>query len=372
MAKMSKPELVAFLASYVNSSLVTSGTFTVTTANTVGLLDKVAKIITLDSTYADKLEMFEAEYLNFAKSIEEYKSDLIMPQTYDPTGANALAPHRGTYRPVTWSFTLGRLKVPQTIDFDDVERGVHTAEQFASVIADKYKAQNDSLVVMRYAQKKQALGLLIDRCEYAMDASNATSFTANANHTNIGGLYKDSNNVTYVLVKKYTANAESDVAGAVASGYLIEYKLTEEVPVPVDATTGEDFIVALKKDAEIADDMSEGRSLSGNTLGKSPAGLVLIVKQGIMPELEAKTYAGAFNRNDIVAPFEIVRVPDFGDYSGKAYAILMDRRGLKRFPTYKAVRENLNGDGDFLNLFAHEECTIHISNNTFVKVYEDD
>ena len=48
----------------------------------------------------------------------------------------------------------------------------------------------------------------------------------------------------------------------------------------------------------------------------------------------------------------------------------MDARGIKLHNTYRAVRENLNGDGDWLNLFFHVEYPCHVSRNTFVKVYK--
>ena len=367
--KLSKAQLTASVASYVDGAKISLDSFSATYNNTVGLLDTVSKIFTLQSNYVDKLAMFDGEFLSYGKTVEEWKSDLKLAEDYDPTGANALAPHRGTYRPVSFSFTLGRKKIPQTIDNNDIERAVHNAEQFAEIIADKYKVITDSETVYRYAMKRQALGLLIGRCVYAMTASNATLFTANANHTNINGLYKDSNNVVYTLVKKYTANAEANVAGAIASGYLIKNELSQEIAQPVDTSTGEAFIEQLKKDVEISEDMSEGHSLNANTLGISPAGLVLVVKQGIMPNLEVNTFSGAFHENQVASPVEIVRVPDFGNDATGCYAVLMDKRGIRLFNSYRAVRENVNGDGDWLNLFAHFEFTAHISRNTFVKAY---
>ena len=367
--KLSKAQLINAVATYVAGAKISVDSFSATYNNTVGLLDTVSKIFTLQSNYVDKLAMFDGEFLSYGKTVEEWKSDLKLAEDYDDTGANALSPHRGTYRPVSFSFTLGRKKIPQTIDYDDVERCVHNAEQFAEIIADKYKVITDSEITYRYAMKRQALGLLVGRCVYAMTASNATLWTANADHTNISGLYKDSNNVVYTLVRKYTANAEADVAGAIASGYLIKNELAEEIAQPVDTSTGEAFIEQLKKDVEISEDISEGHSLNANTLGVSPAGLVLIVKQGIMPVLETQVLAGAFHTDKVAVPVEIVRVPDFGNDATGCYAILMDKRGMRLFNSYRAVRENLNGDGDFLNVFAHFEFTAHISKNTFVKAY---
>ena len=143
-----------------------------------------------------------------------------------------------------------------------------------------------------------------------------------------------------------------------------------EIAKPVDDTTGEAFIEQVLEDAEVASDFSEGRSLNGNTLGASlEAGLVLVMKQGIMPSLKVQTLAGAFNRDDLAMPAEIVVVPDFGDADDDIYAVLVDRRIMRLHNTYRAVRENMNGQGDFLNMFYHTENTAHISRNAFVKVY---
>ena len=55
---------------------------------------------------------------------------------------------------------------------------------------------------------------------------------------------------------------------------------------------------------------------------------------------------------------------DLVDYPGRT-------TGDFKYFIYRAVRENLNGDGDWLNLFFHVEYTCHVSRNTFVKVYKE-
>ena len=156
-----------------------------------------------------------------------------------------------------------------------------------------------------------------------------------------------------------------------ADGILIELQMMEEVPVPEDSTTGENFIKALKAAVEKAQDVSEGFSLNGNTIG-AEEGLALYVKQGVMPSLEVDTMAGAFHLEKFSTGVEAKVINDFGSTTSKAYAILMDRRGAKLHIDYEAVRENFNGFGDFLNLFSHIESTAWISRNCFVKIFVDD
>ena len=100
-------------------------------------------------------------------------------------------------------------------------------------------------------------------------------------------------------------------------------------------------------------------------------GLVLVVKQGVIPSLEADTWAGAFNREMLALPAQVIVVKDFGSCDDKVYGVLVDSRGMRLHNTYNATRENLNGDGDFLNVFRHTEDTAYISRNCFVKFYKE-
>ena len=73
----------------------------------------------------------------------------------------------------------------------------------------------------------------------------------------------------------------------------------------------------------------------------------------------------------LALPTEVIVVKDFGSENDGVYAMLVDRRGMRLHNTYNATRENLNGDGDFLNVFRHTEDTAYISRNVFVKFYKN-
>ena len=378
MAKLSKAELKSVVALYVASNKLGVESFSETKDNTVGLLDVLGKIYTNWQNYEDKLALFDGEDLSFGKTIEEWAQDLILPEDFDASGSGALAPHVSTYRPVEFSYTLGRKTIPQTIRNDDIERAVHNIGQFEDIIAGKTKAMYDSETMLRYAIKRQALGVLIGRCDGAMDSSNAdvtlaTEGTSISSDVDVNELvYVTATTKMYVAVKPISSSAGLTGTTAIAGGYLIEYKLITEIDIPVDDLTGEAFIQQVLEDVEVASDFSEGHSLNGNTLGGNPeAGLVLVIKQGVMPAVKVKTLAGAFHREELALPAEIVVVPDFGNADADYYAILVDRRIMRLHNTYRAVRENLNGQGDFLNMFYHTENTAHISRNCFVKVYKD-
>lgn len=373
MRKLSLEQLKAYVASIVTTAKISNASFVESRDNTAGLLDKIGKIITLDTTYTiDKLARFDGEYLSYGKTIEEWQEDLIMPQAYDETGANALAPASMPYRPVFYSYTLGRKVIKATIKNNDLERAVHNEGQFIDLITMKTKRLNDSMAQYRYGLKRELLGKYIDLVEGEADATQATTFTANADHLSVNAMFRKASNSTTnaILVAPYHANDASNYDDAVAKGFLIELKQKEVIDVPVDTTSGEAFLKAVKKDLERAQDVSEGFSLNGNTLGATD-GLVLIVKQGIMPDLEVDTFAGAFNRGDLAVDVDIIVLPDFGNTTSKAFAVLMDARGMRLHNTYNASRDNANGEGDFLNIFRHTEDTAFASRNTFIKIYTE-
>ena len=377
MAKLSIAQLSSVVANYVASNKISVDSFSETRANSVGLLDVLGKIYTLWQNYGDKLALFDGEDLSFGKTIEEWAQDLILPEDFDASGSGALSPHESTYRPVSFSYTLGKKTIPQTIRNNDIERAVHNIVQFEDIISGKTKALYDSETMFRYALKRQALGVLIARCDDAMDSTNADVTLATAGTTISGAVavnelvYITATAKMYVCVKPIASGSGLTGTTAIAGGYLIELDLVTALAIPSSDVTGEAFIEQVLKDVEVASDFSEGHSLNGNTLGGNPeAGLVLVMKQGIMPSLKVQTLAGAFHRDELAIPAEIVVIPNFGDADDDFYAVLVDRRIMRLHNTYRAVRENMNGQGDFLNMFYHTENTVHVSRNCFVKVYK--
>lgn len=390
MAKLSFEALKSYVANVVTIAKLSLADFTATRNNTVGLLDKIGKIVVLDTEYQqDKLALFDGEYLSFGKTIEEWSADLIQIEDHDPDGQNALSPHRSTYRPAFYSYTLGRKKIPQTIDYDDLERAVHFMEQYVSLIAMKYKRIADSMAVYRYQVKREMiakfyaitqdskLGLGDAGATATWTSASSTGWNSAVNQEAKNGLFVLKVNITssslngvYIAVKPIAQASTKTLVELIGDGSLIKLNLVQEIAKPVDDTTGEAFIKQLKKDVEVATDLSEGHSLNGNSLGATE-GLVLILKQGVIPSLEVDTWAGAFQEKMLALPTEVIVVKDFGSENDGVYAMLVDRRGMRLHNTYNATRENLNGDGDFLNVFRHTEDTAYISRNVFVKFYKN-
>ena len=370
MAKLSLEELKSAVASYVGSNKVAYASFSETRNNIVGLLDKIGKIVQLDTSFFDKLGELDGEQLSYGKTIEEWYQDLIEAVDYnqDADGSRALKFYSPTYRPVCYNVSLGKKMIATSIPNNNIERAVHNEGQFVDIISTMTKRLSDSKATFKYQVKRELLGKL---CDLAVGAySGATAYVDATTDITEGTFYKQSTN--YGVCVKAKEHAVGDTwATLVAGGYLITINFVREVAVPEDASTGEAFIKAVKECVEIAQDVSEGFSLNGNTIG-AEMGLAMYVKQGVMPSLEVDTMAGAFHLDKLSTGLNAKVIRDFGSTNSNAYAIIMDTRAVRLHVDYEAVRENFNGAGDFLNLFSHLELTGAISRNAFFTIFVDD
>ena len=372
MAKLSYAELKSVVSSLITKAKISNPSFVETRDNVVGLLDKIGAIITLDTDYQqDKLYMFDGFFMSFGKTIEEYQQDLILPSSFDSDGSGALSPSDPSYRPVDYSYSVGRKVIKTTIRNNNIERAVHFEAQLVDIVAMQFKRLEDSMAVYRYELKKEMLAKYIALCEepYASTTTFAVSTAYSVGDYVRQASTGDGAKVFAVVVKPILNTNTHNWAAAVAAGELIVLELIQELAKPVDTSTGEAFIEEVKKSLEKAGDLSEGHSLNGNSLGAVSA-LKLIVKQGVIPALQVQTMAGAFHSEDLAIPADIVVVNSFGSANEDYYAVLMDERGMRLHNTYNATREQVNGDGDFLNIFRHTEDTAHVSRNTFIKVFK--
>lgn len=315
MAKMTIATLKDAIKTYVDATKQ-AGTWKATTDNLYGLIDKVGKIVTIDGVYQDKLPELDGDELPLGKTIEEYFVDLTLPQTWTDCatdGKNALTPAMPTVEAVAYSYTLGREKIKTTQPYDNLERAALTSEGASNMSAKILERLQNSYSLTRYATKKQLIG-------NAMTKSMAV------------------------------ASCKAQVA------------------IPTDTATGEAFVKQIKNDVEEASFAHQG-GLANALIGSAPE-LYLYVKKGVMSALEVDTYAGAFNREDLAMPCKIRVVDDFGaDRTDKAWAFLVDIRGLKLHNSYNAIRTDSNGEGDFINFIRHFEDTAFISKFVYMKAY---
>lgn len=371
--KLSIKELESYVATLLSKDLIANGTFTATKNNIVGLLDKVGKITTLDQNFVDLLPELDGEFLAYGKIVEEYHEDLIMPEAFDRQGSGALTYKESSYRPVSYSYPIAKQKISMSIPNDDIERAVNDGEEFARIIAIKHKRLTDSESLLKFQLKKELLGKYAQLAIDEMSDENP-EFDYQTDY-DVNTCLVDSEKTPTkhgIMVKPYDASeveGVTDWASAVAKGYIIEINLIEEIAKPVDTETGEAFIESAKKLVERLGENGEGDSLNGNVLGAQNT-LMMYILHGIIPNLEVQTQAGAFQIGKLTLPTPIKALKDFGALSKDYFAMVIDTRGVKLHPNYKAIRENLNGDGDFLNIFMHLGFTPYASRNTAIHLFK--
>ena len=314
MAKMTISGLATFVASYVTAAKQ-AGAWSATTDNIYDLVDKIGMQITLDGSFIDKLPELNGNDLPLGKTIEEWFVDLTLPTDYDSNGSSCLAPSYPTAETPSYNYPLPRKVIKTTVPFDNLERAALTPVDAGNMVAKITQRLQDSYALYTYAQKKQLLANVISKAE------------------TVGG------------------------------------NLVEQIAVPTDTATSEAFIKQIKEDVETASFANEGHSLGGQLIGAAPE-LMLIVKKGVMPTVQVDALAGAFQAEQLAIPARVKVVDDFGDNATGVFAMLIDPRGVKLHRGYHAIRENLNGEGDFMNYFDHSENTGFISKSTFVKVYK--
>lgn len=317
MAKLTLAGIAAFAQAYVDASKQ-AGTFSASTNNTAGLVDKIGKQITIDGLFQDKLPELNGDDLPLGKTIEEYFIDMTLPTAYTNAateGAKDVVPELPTFEACAYSYTLGRKKVKTTVSMNDYDRAMLSSESAGNLVAKIVERLQNSYDITRYAIKKQLLGNAGDK--------------------------------------------------AVTAGRV------ESVAKPVDTTTGEAMIKKVKELVEAASFANEGGLVSGAVIGAAPE-LVLYVKKGIIPSLEVETMAGAFNKEDLAMPCKIKVVEDFGtQVNSDVWGILVDPRGIKLHNGYSVVRSSENADGDFINYVRHFECTGFISKYAYICALEE-
>lgn len=364
--KVTLKELEDIVSQYVAEDKIATSDVNVTTDNIVGLVDKIGKQVVVDGSFYDKLPELDGDDLPLGKTIEEWFQDLIPPTDFtgDVEGTEALKFYSPSYRPVAYSYTLGRKKFPISIPYGNFERAClsdETASQVSTMIT---KRLNDSIDMFKYSAKRELIGKVCDLIE--SNISGATSWNASTDVTE--GTYYKNDNVVYVAVKARAGKTGTTIESLVNAGVLVPYLQKVVVAKPTDTASGENFFIEAKKIVEKAEDVSEGYSLNGNTIG-AELGLSMYVKQGVIPNLEVQTLAGAFHRENLSVGVDMKVIKDFGKTSSTAYAIMCDKRALRLHNGYIATRSQENASGDFVTLVGHREYTSFASRNAFIVIF---
>lgn len=346
-------DLKAIVKNVVDSAMIGGTDFTATFEDITGLANKIVGQVFLDGDYSEGLDDLSGFSAEFANTIEEYFENFVSPTDYDETGANALAPSRPTWQKPSYSSRCGRKVLKTTKDLGSIQKAFHSPEAYEACVNTITKRLFDSLELYLNEQRRGLLGFAADKLiSVEKDTAFATSTAYVAGARVKGG----------VIVKDLAkaSNTYASLSAAATAGYAVELDLSTTLAKPTDEATGEAFIESVKKYVEKFGKPQQGYSYNGNIAGKAPTYKLYIV-EGIMPDIEVKTLAGAINEKRLGFGVEVVPVKNLG--SSSAYALLIDPRGVRLHNAYRAVREQPNGEGDFINYYIHDDEIMFFSPN---------
>lgn len=359
-----------------------SAPFQVSKEFVLDLVCKIAKSQELDGIFEDHFPELNGEYLESARGIEEYYVDLVDVKEYSRDGSTTLAPAETPHRAPVYSWDSGRRSSKITIWDNELEKGVRTLDELASVIARIMKRLYDSHEVWREKAKIELLEKAAKRVYGALEVSTniyaswaaaktaILALTSQADHTftisGSGKVYKVVNDVV-------AADVITDEATALASGKIVEMNLATSLAADItDTASGEAFVKSVKKFVKKAKFASEGDSINGTAIGGTPEGyLYLYLDADVLSELEVDVQAGAFHEDKVALPAVIRELPRtlMLDSTKKVLGFIIDTRGVKVHPTHRNVREQDNAEGEFRNYYLHCNYTFVISPNVRMHVW---
>ena len=141
---------------------------------------------------------------------------------------------------------------------------------------------------------------------------------------------------------------------------------------PADTASAEAFAKSIKDKVEAMSLLSEGYNINGVVARSMLSDLTLYIKKGIRSSLDVDLEAGTFNIGKVQVPVNIKVVEDFGTLAThtKAYAILVDTRGVRVHPAKNTVSSQYNGQGEFTTFWGHYKPTAFISKAVNFCVWE--
>lgn len=363
----------------VINSAVIAGKFDeiVKTEGITGLVNKIAEQVTIDGNFADKLPELDAKELPYGSIIEEWYQGLVPVRDFDAVEGNEadveLSPAFPDYEEPAYSQSFDRKYFKTSLTYDQYNAAVKDGAGLAALTNMVVKRLYDSYAQYRYNCKKELICKAGDlACSITVDAVEFAVKTAYAVDTK---LYEGSD---YYVVRKAIAATNTDSLATLQSkGFVVKYNIiTSEWKIPTDETSCKAFVKEVKKLVETSQFANEGNSIAGNTIG-AEEGLILILPNGILPEIETELYAGAFNKDNLAIPCKVIRVDSLSDGVGSVSgypinAVLVDSRAIKLHPQYVRFGETEVNGGDYRNLFLHTKQIGYISKFAFLHVWTTD
>lgn len=344
----------------------------VKTEGITGLVNKIAEQVTLDGNFADKLPELDAKELPYGNIIEEWYQGLVPVRDFEAVEGNEaeveLSPAFPDYEEPAYSQSFDRKYFKTSLTYDQYNAAVNNPDGLAALTNMVVKRLYDSYAQYRYNCKKELIveagNKAITKMETALNFNTGTLYE-------VGAVVNDTD-VFYMVRKTIPATNTDNIEILKEKGYVVDYNvITKGFIAPTTEAECKAFVKEIKKLVEVSQFANEGNSLAGNTIGAED-GLVLILPNGIMPEIETELYAGAFNKDNLAMPCKVVRVDNLGSAgSCNVNAVLMDSRAIKLHPQYVRFGETEVNGGDYRNLFLHTKQIGYISKFAFMHVWCD-
>lgn len=316
-------DLSTFVGSYVTAAKSGSTTYSATTEEVTGLVDKIGSQFTIKGSFEDHLEFMNGNDLPLGRTVEEYFRAIAAASTWQGSateGQNVLVPEYIPFEKCAYSYPLDRIKFKATRDGSQLEKACISAEVLGNLVADLNGEIVDQKNLYKFAIKKAAIKNLVAKMEADSTAK---------------------------------ANLESTVVVSTEDGLS-------------------DFITAIRKKVKDLKFANENNNLGQCLIGALPEGIkpVLVIKKGLLDDIEAKVKAGAFH-DEVFNLSNICQVEEVDDFAGNAkiQAVLMDPRTIKIRPYVEKQSTYYNDDGDFISTVGHYGLTVVTSLYTGVHAF---
>lgn len=332
-----------------------------------GLFVKIVDTETIYHSIREKFPQINGE-TRFGEGVEEYFEDLALPYDYDKDGKSTLVPHDSTHRQATYTYAIPPKNFTYTIRKVGLKNGFNDNNSLITYLAQHTAKYRDSVIDYTNQLKKGLLGFYIN---LAVDSdSDAVTFDTETAYS-VGTIVKPNpvsteRAVVYFAIPSTNTSTYQDL---VSDGALVVREVVQEVTNITDSTSGEDFIIAVKKAAEDFSFASNKYNLSGARQGDNGT-YTLYIKKGALPTLDVKTIAGAFQESRLAMPVSIVVTDDFGGADESVIAFMVDDRGIKLFPTEIQVDEDLNGEAHAINIWEYRKWLPRCSAFTNLRVFK--
>lgn len=356
--------------------------------NSLGLADKIAKILTWDTTIRDELAWMDREPITYGFAVEHVFLDYVKSKPY--TGEENLN-EKGivTSRPALYSYFANRRYIEISILSEMVDAGVWNAQQAFDFILLQMKRMMDSFLLEKLYYKYELLGLMCDKITdsqlnaevFDPTKDYAETKTVNANESSLYYVKQYQTVPTGktqrygVIGKPYTANTVQDWEHAVGvptdnpdtveKGFIIELSLIKDVPTPgVGATDAEkkqnaaNFVRSIRILHDKLRCNSDAYNLAGHMNGGFVVDdMVFLVRAGILAYIDVDLLVGAINPHKATFGFDVIPVSDFGMHdlgAGKhTIGLILHRKAIGLHPKYLSVRERDLAQADRVDRFLH-------------------